>query len=144
MALKFNCSGCGQEIIVKHLKVGEVAKCRNCGAETKVPETAIETDEQSSIVTAKESAPKQAKMRGEDILEILDDNMEILKEPLASILERIRILEERVPKSQILSSSFWMRCWAIWGHSLIPQLIIGIGSLLLWILLIAIIALTVR
>ena len=45
MALKFKCKQCGEYIIARFLKIGEVAKCRNCGAETTVPEDAVPTDE---------------------------------------------------------------------------------------------------
>jgi uncharacterized RDD family membrane protein YckC/predicted RNA-binding Zn-ribbon protein involved in translation (DUF1610 family) len=50
MALKFNCTACGKEIIVRYLKVGEVAKCRNCWADVPVPGTAIETGEKPVYV----------------------------------------------------------------------------------------------
>ena len=42
MALKFNCSKCGEEIVVRFLKPGETAKCRKCGASVTVPESASE------------------------------------------------------------------------------------------------------
>lgn len=48
MALKFKCTGCGEDIIVRYLKVGEVARCRNCGAEMAVPPTAVATTEKPS------------------------------------------------------------------------------------------------
>ncbi len=38
MALKFECPNCGSEIIVKRVKVGEMAKCRSCDTELEVPE----------------------------------------------------------------------------------------------------------
>ncbi len=43
--LKFICKNCGEEIIVKYLKPGEVTNCRNCGTENDVPGSAEETDE---------------------------------------------------------------------------------------------------
>ncbi len=46
MALKFDCRDCGKTIVIKYLKVGEVAKCRNCGAEIVVPGAASEVDEE--------------------------------------------------------------------------------------------------
>lgn len=52
MALKFKCKNCGEDIIVRHLKVGEIAKCRHCGAEAEVPETATVTDEEQVITKA--------------------------------------------------------------------------------------------
>lgn len=44
MALKFSCENCGKDIIVKFLKVGEMAKCKRCFAEVKVPPDATEID----------------------------------------------------------------------------------------------------
>ncbi len=41
MALRFICQGCGDEIIIRHLKVGEPAKCKNCGGINIVPPDAI-------------------------------------------------------------------------------------------------------
>ena len=55
MALKFKCVECGEYIITRFLKVGEVAKCQNCGAETTVPEDAIETDEKPKLQQAQPS-----------------------------------------------------------------------------------------
>jgi len=49
MAFKFNCSKCNQEVVVKFLKPGEVAKCRHCHGEIIVPLTATETGEKASI-----------------------------------------------------------------------------------------------
>lgn len=45
LALRYRCNNCGADIITQYLKVGEVAKCRMCGAENAVPETAKETTE---------------------------------------------------------------------------------------------------
>lgn len=45
MGLKFQCPNCGAEIVVKHLKVGEQALCRNCNIRSRVPETATEVQE---------------------------------------------------------------------------------------------------
>ena len=62
MALKFKCPACGEYIITQFLKVGEVAKCRNCGTEVVVPENASGTDEEpkytSSTVTKPEMVEK--------------------------------------------------------------------------------------
>ena len=51
MSLKFNCSKCGSEIVVKFLRKGEFAKCYKCGAETPVPVNAIEADEEPTYET---------------------------------------------------------------------------------------------
>ena len=50
MALKFNCGNCGAEIVVKYVGKGEKAKCRLCGTETVVPESATATEEEPDIV----------------------------------------------------------------------------------------------
>ena len=46
VALKFKCNHCSEYIIVKYLKVGEEAKCLNCGEISVVPENNILTDEE--------------------------------------------------------------------------------------------------
>ena len=49
MALKFQCHTCRNYIIVKYLKVGEIAKCKACGAENIVPNNALEQDESALV-----------------------------------------------------------------------------------------------
>ncbi len=44
MGYKFNCGGCGKEILVKWLKPGEPSLCRRCGHKMPVPEKAQEID----------------------------------------------------------------------------------------------------
>ena len=48
MALKFNCENCSYRIYSKFLKIGEEAKCNNCGGVTTIPENA-ETISDSDI-----------------------------------------------------------------------------------------------
>jgi hypothetical protein len=57
LALKFKCKQCGAYIVTRFLKVGEVAKCRNCGAETTIPEHAEQTDEAPTPQQAHMAAP---------------------------------------------------------------------------------------
>ena len=45
MALKFKCDKCQQDIIVKFLKIGEVALCKNCGDYNTIPEAAENIEE---------------------------------------------------------------------------------------------------
>jgi MORN repeat variant len=45
MALAFNCTNCGERIIVKYVKVGEESKCYSCGTINSVPTEATKTDE---------------------------------------------------------------------------------------------------
>ena len=54
MALKFQCKSCGKDIAVKFLKIGETAKCKNCGASNSVPESAEEISDEAaeSIIKA--------------------------------------------------------------------------------------------
>jgi len=44
MPLKFQCQNCGSDLYTKFLRRGELAACRECGAETAVPENAEEVD----------------------------------------------------------------------------------------------------
>ena len=48
MALKFRCENCGEDIAVRFLTVGEVAKCRSCGASNSVPDSAEEISDQAA------------------------------------------------------------------------------------------------
>ena len=54
MALKFQCKSCGKDIAVKFLKIGEAAKCKNCGASNAVSESAEEISDEAaeSIIKA--------------------------------------------------------------------------------------------
>ena len=61
MALKFRCSDCDEDIITKFLKVGEIAKCRSCGAENLVSETAVETDQKPDYLGQSLIIPPGAK-----------------------------------------------------------------------------------
>lgn len=44
MARRIECSACGAAIYVRHLRHGEEAMCRSCGATTEVPESAPEVE----------------------------------------------------------------------------------------------------
>ena len=58
MAYKFNCAKCGEEMQVRWLRLGELAKCRGCGASMAVP--------QKAAVIADEFVPLPAPKRGGD------------------------------------------------------------------------------
>jgi hypothetical protein len=47
MPLKFNCSHCGEPIIVKYLHIGEEASCLHCGEWSVVPADSEVTDEEA-------------------------------------------------------------------------------------------------
>jgi len=56
MALKFPCQKCNSEIVTRYLRVGEVARCKRCGADNRVPDNAfVVTD---SPTTAPMRAPE--------------------------------------------------------------------------------------
>ncbi len=63
MALKFKCKNCDVDIITKFLKVGEAAKCKSCGAENVVPETAAETDQEPGYLKQSPIVSEEAKER---------------------------------------------------------------------------------
>ena len=48
MALRFRCENCGKDIAVRFLTVGEVAKCKSCGASNSVPESAEEISDDAA------------------------------------------------------------------------------------------------
>lgn len=52
MALKFQCKNCGEDIAVRFLTVGVVAKCKSWGASNSVPESAESiSDEAAKSIT---------------------------------------------------------------------------------------------
>jgi len=50
VSLKFKCPNCGSELTIQFLKIGEIAKCHNCGTGVVVPEDAEHVNWESSIV----------------------------------------------------------------------------------------------
>lgn len=48
MAYKFKCDKCGVDIITKYVKIGEMAKCRNCGEEVCVPANCVEVSNEDA------------------------------------------------------------------------------------------------
>lgn len=61
MALKFNCSECGEAIAVKYVKPGVTVYCGKCRASNIVPDSAIEIlDEQ--VNTDSKHLPKEQKI----------------------------------------------------------------------------------
>ncbi|MDP8210521.1 MAG: hypothetical protein RAO94_14130 [Candidatus Stygibacter australis] len=50
MSVIFNCTKCGEKIIISHLKPGEISKCKICGCENIIPDNkSIQVDKQSEI-----------------------------------------------------------------------------------------------
>lgn len=66
MALKFRCEKCGEDIAVRYLKVGEAAKCRNCGASNSVPELAEEISDAAAESIIKAPVSESAKRIGNE------------------------------------------------------------------------------
>ena len=65
MALRFTCEHCGKEIIVKFLKVGDKAFCRECGNYGTVPGDAAHIDEvpeHSSRSSRRPRTPREAEV----------------------------------------------------------------------------------
>jgi hypothetical protein len=52
MASKFPCHKCYSEIVVRHLQIGEVARCKNCGADNRVPVDALVVADSLTQATA--------------------------------------------------------------------------------------------
>ncbi|MEN8150576.1 MAG: hypothetical protein ABFS86_12190 [Planctomycetota bacterium] len=57
MSLRYDCPGCGEEIVVRYLDAGDVAQCPHCGAEAAVPEDAETVDGPSPRVDPKVPKP---------------------------------------------------------------------------------------
>jgi DNA-directed RNA polymerase subunit RPC12/RpoP len=52
--IKFQCSRCGAEVVVKFLKPGEEAQCQHCGAYVTVPETSFEADAEPDLTKTRQ------------------------------------------------------------------------------------------
>ncbi|MBI1925718.1 RDD family protein [Candidatus Poribacteria bacterium] len=50
MALKFRCKNCGEDVVVRFLKAGEAAECKNCGVSNSVPESAESVDDAAAVL----------------------------------------------------------------------------------------------
>ena len=57
MGLKFLCKTCGEDIVVRFLKVGEAAKCKNCGASNPVPASAESIDDKTATAYQSQKMP---------------------------------------------------------------------------------------
>lgn len=73
MGLTFECSKCGQKIIVQYLKPGEVAECKGCGSHQVVPENAPFTHERPATAPKGQAAqaiesPARPPLTQEEIL----------------------------------------------------------------------------
>ncbi len=64
MGLKFQCKTCGVGIMVRFLKVGEAAECKNCGATNPVPESAETIDDETA--TSYQSRPRRPVVRTQE------------------------------------------------------------------------------
>lgn len=58
MALQFRCPHCGENVIVKYLKVGEFAQCHQCGNRTEMPSDAGHIDD-TKIPTQRAAPTRQ-------------------------------------------------------------------------------------
>jgi len=67
MSLKFKCSSCGQFIVCEHLKIGEIAECKSCGAKNVIPKSAIETDERPVYKSSNSSPVESTQKSTEDL-----------------------------------------------------------------------------
>ena len=65
MALKFRCRHCGEDVIVKYLKVGELAQCHHCGNGTEVPSDAGYIDDIN--ITTQRVAPRRQHLPDESL-----------------------------------------------------------------------------
>ncbi|MDN5294150.1 MAG: hypothetical protein PWQ91_69 [Eubacteriales bacterium] len=52
---------------------------------------------------------------------------EIIMEKLRTLEERVRYLEERVPRTNVLSPDFLKRAFAIYGHFWFSHLLVMVG-----------------
>lgn len=96
--IKNTCPECGSTVF------DDEKFCKECGAHLK------RTSEQAFLVTSSSS-------KGGESLSDLARRLELLE-------NRVNSLDMRIPRSDIISLSFWKRSWAVFGHSLVATLII--------------------
>jgi len=85
VSLKFTCPTCGIELVIQFLKPGEIARCRNCGADVVVPYDAEQVAWDSSIVI-----DRRKKELPEDIKAAIALTTE--KTPYPNIPQAIRLI----------------------------------------------------
>jgi hypothetical protein len=54
---------------------------------------------------------------------------------LADVNRRLTELEKKIPATKILAHSFWTRSWAIFGHALIPMILLYASLIILMLIL---------
>ena len=62
MALKFKCSNCDQDVVASIAKVGQIAKCKECGKEQTIPSDA-ESFTEKRPVTPSDPPPSKSQSR---------------------------------------------------------------------------------
>ena len=120
MALIFRCKTCGDYIVVRFLKVGEAAECKNCGASNTVPEAAESIDDETAtsyqsrarrsateraIVdanipqksTVSVASVRKANSEPESRSEKIRQQMEESQQKKIAGAQNIRLQEERIP-----------------------------------------------
>ncbi len=103
MSLKFECRNCGQYIISKHLKIGEMAECKNCGAKNEIPKSAVATDDISVSDDHTRSTVELTKMKGIHIL--LGIFLIVVVFAIFSYIEHPRDIKYLAPSISLPSSS---------------------------------------
>ena len=66
MGLKFRCKTCGEDVVVRFLKVGEAAECKNCGASNPVPESAESADDETAVSYQSSGRRSTTEIMGEE------------------------------------------------------------------------------
>ena len=75
MSLEFKCTNCGQEIIIRHLKIGETACCRKCGAYVQVPENAVYCDKQPQYESSTIRSSFDHRINNSDDFDLKDSHL---------------------------------------------------------------------
>lgn len=103
-----HCAECGTDL------PPEASYCPGCGTEVG-----------ASGATRSEIRRLEAELQ--ELREVVNHNGEVVDE-----------IGARLGSSGIYNPSFWKRSWTIWGHAIVPGLIIGVGFYLLMFVVIGI------
>lgn len=120
----YECYRCGAEVTLDD-KV-----CPACGADLS------ETYSCSDCGATVSADDKICPHCGADLTEVIDDSAKSIKphsdfnqmnndDKISYLLQRLNDLENKIPKTKIISPNFWTRAWAVYGHNLATGLIVG-------------------
>ena len=113
------CSGCNKELSPFD------DFCPQCGTSTKNTHASVDKEPAIAANTAHTVIDTHPPVV-DSTVRIASVNKDPDNMLLADINRRLSALERKIPETKILSHSFWTRSWAVFGHAIVPAIIINI------------------